>query len=95
MCIDEKENQMDYIKAYLKNQTFPKDKKIVKKIKKQSSLYYLENDQLYKRGFSMPLLMCLNEEGASSVLRELHEGICESHVVRASLVLKALKNGYF
>ena len=36
MCVNEKENWMDLIKAYLKNQTFPKDKKEVGKIKKQS-----------------------------------------------------------
>ena len=71
---------MDPIKAYLKNQTLPKDKKKAKKVKKRSSLYYLENDQLYKRSFSMSLLMWLNKEEANYVLRKLNEGIYGSHI---------------
>ena len=43
----------------------------------------------------MPLLMCLNEENVESVLKELHEGICKSHIVGSSLTTKALRNGYF
>ena len=43
----------------------------------------------------MPLLMFLNEEESNYVLRELHEGICRSHMVDTSLALKALRNGYF
>ena len=86
---------MDPIKAYLGSETLPEDKKEADKVKKRSSLFYLENDQLYKCSFSMPLLMCLNEEEAEHVLRELHEGIYGSHARRISLALKALRNGYF
>ena len=60
-----------------------------------SSFYYLENNQLYKRSFPMSLLMYLNEKEANYVLQELHEGICESHLLGTSLALKALRNGYF
>ena len=84
---------MNPIKAYLKNKTFPKDKRQAKKIKKRSSLYYKENNRLYKRGFSIPLLMCLNEKESNYVLREFHEGICESYVAEMFLTLKALRNG--
>ena len=67
----------------------------MEKIKKRSSLYYLENDQLYKRIFSLPLLIWLNEEEANYVLKELHEMISKSHVADASLTFKALRNRYF
>ena len=33
-CIDEKEEQMDPIKAYLKNETLSEDKRQVEKVKK-------------------------------------------------------------
>ena len=39
--------------------------------------------------------MCLIEEESDYMLRELHEGICGSHVARTSLALKALRNEYF
>ena len=95
MCIDEKESWMDPIKAYLKIQTILEDNKKANKGKKQQSLCYLKNDQLYKRNSSMLLLMCLNEDKGNYVLRELHERIYGSHVIRASLTLKTLRNGYF
>ena len=95
MCIDKKESWIDPIKAYLKNETFPEDRQQDEKIKKKLSLYYMEKDRLYKHCFLMPLLMCLNEEEFDYVLRELHEGICESHIAEISLALKALRNGYF
>ena len=43
----------------------------------------------------MPLLMCLTNDEGIYVLRELHKGICGSHVVRMFLALKAIRNGYF
>jgi len=32
------------------------------------------NDTLYKRGFSMPYLKCVDEEEAKYILKEIHEG---------------------
>ena len=43
----------------------------------------------------MPLLLCLNEAESNYVLRELHEGICASHMVGTSMALKSLRNSYF
>ena len=86
---------MDPIEAYLNNQTLPKDKKKAKKIEKRSILYYLKKNQLYKRSFSMPLIMCLNKKEVNYMLRELHEWICRSHIAKASLALKTLRNTHF
>jgi len=36
----------------------------------------LIGDELYKRGFSTPLLKCLSQEQVEYVTKELHEGIC-------------------
>ena len=53
------------------------------------------NDTLYKRGFSMPYLKCVNEEEAKYILEEIHEGICGDHPGPRSLVGKVIKKGYF
>ena len=66
----------------------------------------MENDRLYKRSFSLPLLTYLNEDEANYMLkelddeanymlRELDEGIYGSHIACASLAFKALRSGYF
>ena len=53
------------------------------------------NDTLYKRGFFMPYLKCINKEEAKYVLGEIHEGACRNHTGTKSLVSKVIRTGYF
>ena len=53
------------------------------------------NDTLYKRGFFMPYLKCVDEEEAQYILEEIHEGIYGDHAGPRSLVGKVIKTGYF
>ena len=53
------------------------------------------NDTLYKRGFSMPYLRCVNEEEAKYVLMEIHEGICGDYTGPRPLISKVIRMGYF
>ena len=46
------------------------------------------NDNLYKRGLSMPYLRCINEEEAKYILEEIHEGIYGDHASPRSLISK-------
>ncbi|GKV53644.1 hypothetical protein SLEP1_g60161, partial [Rubroshorea leprosula] len=50
---------------------------------------------LYKRSFSLPLLRCLNPYEAEYALREVHEGVCGSHVGARTLAHKVLRQGYY
>ena len=50
---------------------------------------------LYKRGFSTPILKCMGKEDANYVLREVHEGICGNHIRARSLATKTLRQGYY
>ncbi|KAL0405364.1 UNVERIFIED_CONTAM: Gag-Pol polyprotein [Sesamum latifolium] len=42
-----------------------------------------------------PLLKCLDEKGATYVLREIHEGSCGNHSGARSLAQKVTRQGYF
>ena len=53
------------------------------------------NDILYKRGFSMPYLKCVEEDEAKYILKEVHDGICGDHIGPRSLVSKIIRIGYF
>ena len=53
------------------------------------------NDTLYKRGFSMPFLNCVDEEEAKYILQEIHEEVCEDHAGPRQLVSKVIRTGYF
>ncbi|KAK9190212.1 hypothetical protein WN943_018814 [Citrus x changshan-huyou] len=50
---------------------------------------------LYRRGYTLPFLWCLDEDDADYVLREVHEGICGNHSGGRSLAHKVLRQGYF
>ena len=43
----------------------------------------------------MPYLICVDEEEAKYILKEIHERVCEDHVGPRSLVSKVVKIGYF
>ncbi|KAM1545223.1 hypothetical protein ACFX10_045593 [Malus domestica] len=64
-------------------------------IRYKATRYLIINDQLYKRGFNLPYLRCLTPTEAETVLREIHEGVCEDHAGSRSLAHKAFRQGYY
>ena len=68
---------------------------VIQKVRKRATKFIILNDTLYKRGFSMPYLKCVNEEEAKYILEEIHEKICGDHVSPRSLVSKVIRTGYF
>ncbi|XP_020201881.1 uncharacterized protein LOC109787736 [Cajanus cajan] len=66
-----------------------------KRLRTQASKYVVIAGQLYKRGFSTPLLKCLNSAEADYVTREVHEGICGLHSGARTTVSKLLRVGYY
>ncbi|GKV47366.1 hypothetical protein SLEP1_g54271 [Rubroshorea leprosula] len=85
----------DSIISFLQDGTVPKDKKEAMRLRKKASRYTLVDGVLYKRSFSLPLLRCLNPYEAEYALREVHEGVCGSHVGARTLAHKVLRQGYY
>ncbi|XP_017416537.1 uncharacterized protein LOC108327331 [Vigna angularis] len=52
-------------------------------------------DDLYKRGYTTPLLKCLSAEEADYVLLELHNGICGLHSRKRTLRARILRAPYY
>ena len=86
---------MTPIISYLQNGHLTQDMEEAKKIKKRVARFTILNDALYKRGFSMPYLKCVDEEEARYILEEIHGGICGDHVGPKSLVNKVIQTRYF
>ncbi|XP_016206511.1 uncharacterized protein LOC107646883 [Arachis ipaensis] len=86
--------QKPYIQ-YLKNAELPLEVQDTKKFKRQASFFTLLNDQLYRRGYSRPLLKCLDRTEAEIALAEVHEGICGTHSGARSLAHKILRAGFY
>ncbi|XP_075655257.1 uncharacterized protein LOC142625500 [Castanea sativa] len=83
------------IVSYLQDGHLPRDSVEARKIKARAARFTILNDTLYKRGFSLPYLKCIDEEEAKYVLHEIHEGICGDHAGPRSLVSKVVRAGYF
>ncbi|XP_075663208.1 uncharacterized protein LOC142632746 [Castanea sativa] len=83
------------IVSFLQDGHLPRDALEARKIKARAARFTILNDTLYKRGFSLPYLKCVNEEEAKYVLREVHEGICGDHTGPRSLISKVIRTGYF
>ena len=73
-------NWMDPILDYIKDRRFPSYSSEARKIEFRSSRFTILNDKLYKKGFSLPYLKCLDSEGTMYVFQEIHEGIYGNHL---------------
>nr|KYP69796.1 Gypsy retrotransposon integrase-like protein 1 [Cajanus cajan] len=94
----DQDNSQDWraeIKEFLVNGNTPTDPSEAKRLRTQAGRYVVIADQLYKRGFSTPLLKCLNSAEADYVMREVHEGICGLHSGARTTVSKLLRAGYY
>ena len=86
---------MTLILSFLQDERLPQDVKEARKVRKKAARFMILNDTLYKTGFSMPYLRCVNKEKAKYILKEIHEGICKDHAGPRSLISKVIQMGYF
>nr|KYP73559.1 Transposon Ty3-I Gag-Pol polyprotein [Cajanus cajan] len=73
----------------------PTDPVEAKKLRTQAARYSVLANELYRRGFSTPLLKCIDTLQADYILQEIHEGICGSHSGGRTMAAKVLRAGYY
>ncbi|KAM1967413.1 hypothetical protein ACFX15_042475 [Malus domestica] len=93
--LQQRDSWITPIYRFFAHGTLPNDKVQAKQIRYKATRYLIINDQLYKRGFNLPYLRYLTSAEAETVLREIHEGVCEDHAGSSSLVHKAFCQGYY
>ena len=86
---------MNPIIYYLKDGKYLEDKNKVRLLRLKAARYILYDVQLYRRGFSTPLLNYVDLEEGNYILREIHEEVYDNHARGQSLAHKALRQGYF
>ena len=94
-AIQSESSWMTPILSFLQDRRLPPDDEEASKVRKRVARFTILNDTLYKRGFSMPYLKCVNEEEAKYILEEIHEGIYGDHAGPRSLISKVIRTGYF
>ena len=77
--IDVNNSWMTPITKYLEEGTLPTNLVEARKLKVRSARFILIQGILYKRGFSLLYLRCLDKPKAEYVMREVHEGVCGNH----------------
>ncbi|XP_074371161.1 uncharacterized protein LOC141712210 [Apium graveolens] len=70
---------MTPILAYIKEGSLPDEKNEARRIKYNTTRYVIYDRVLYRRGFSVPLLKCIDGDECNYILREVHEGICGNY----------------
>ena len=63
--------------------------------RKEATQYRVVEGILYKQGFTTPLPRCVTTEMSKDIMREVHEGVCGSHIGGASLAAKVLRAGFY
>ena len=87
---------MDSIIQFLREDTLPRERIEADKVRRKAIRFWLsENQKLYKRSFLGPYLLCIHPEMTESLLEELHEGICGSHIGGRSLAHRTITQDYW
>jgi len=64
-------------------------------MRRKASRFTLVGEELYKRGFSNPLLKCVTNHQAQYIMEELHTGICGLHSGSRIMAARVLRAGYY
>nr|KYP56070.1 Gypsy retrotransposon integrase-like protein 1 [Cajanus cajan] len=86
---------MTPIRNFILQGELPTDPMEARKLRIQAAWYSIVASELYRRGFSTPLLKCIDNLQAEYVMREVHEGICGFHSGGRTLAAKVLRAGYY
>ncbi|XP_058751778.1 uncharacterized protein LOC131624876 [Vicia villosa] len=95
LAISDNNCWMTPVYNFLTKDELPTDAKEASAIKRRACSYTIVENKLYRRGFSIPLLKCVDASQALEILQELHEGISGQHLGGRSLARKALRAGYY
>ena len=94
-AIHEPDTWITPYQRYMLDGVLPMDPTEARKIKKNSSKFILVDGELYRFGFTHPLLVCVHGEKCMRIMVELHEGICGSHIGGRALATRTLRAGYY
>ncbi|KFK44296.1 hypothetical protein AALP_AA1G239700 [Arabis alpina] len=86
---------IDQIRAYIVSGELPCNKWEARKLQKQAARYVLLDENIYRCGFSGPLLTCVEGQEARQVMEEVHSGSCGNHSGGKALAIKIKRHGHF
>lgn len=81
--------------AYLKGRYVTVNRLEEQRLQHRCRGYVIHDGILYKGGVCEPLLRCLSKAEGEKLLKEIHEGLCSSHLTPRVLVAEAFRQGFY
>nr|XP_027122314.1 uncharacterized protein LOC113739284 [Coffea arabica] len=85
------------IKEFIKIGSYPPEASANDKrfLRRMALKFFLNGEVLYKRTSYLNLLRCIDEDETQYMMKEVHSGVCGSHMNGHLLAKKIMRTGYF
>jgi hypothetical protein len=81
--------------SFLQGNCFLDDEVYNKRIEARTRPYVIIEGELYKHGVCSPLLKCLSRTEGIELMKEMHAGLCGSHIGSRPLMGKVFRQGFY
>jgi hypothetical protein len=83
------------IKSFLQGNCLSDDEAYNKRMEAKTRPYVIIEGELYKHGVCSPLLKCLSRAEGIELMKEIHTGLCGSHIGSRPLLGKVFRQGFY
>jgi ribonuclease HI len=81
--------------SFLQGNCLSDDEAYNKRMEARTRLYVIIEGKLYKHGVCSPLLKCLSRAEGIELMKEIHAGLCGSHIGSRPLLGKVFRQGFY
>jgi ribonuclease HI len=81
--------------SFLQRNCLSSDEAYNKRMEARTRPYFLIEGDLYKHGVCSPLLKCLSRTEGIELMKEIHAGMCGSHIGSRPLLGKVFRQGFY
>jgi hypothetical protein len=81
--------------SFLQGNCLSDDEAYNKRMEARTRPYVIIEGELYKHGVCSPLLKCLSRTEGKELMKEIHAGLCGSHIGSRPLLGKVLRQGFY
>jgi ribonuclease HI len=89
------ENRRTEIIYFLPGNCLSSDEAYNKRMEARTRPYVIIEGELYKHGVCSPLLKCLSRTEGMELMKEIHAGLCGSHIGSRPLLGKVFRQGFY
>jgi hypothetical protein len=89
------EDWMTEIISFLQGNCLSDDEAYNKRMEARARPYVIIEGELYKHGVCSPLLKCLSRAEGIELMKEIHAGLCGSHIGSKPLLGKVFRQGFY